>query len=320
MQEDAADALVGYPRSHLEAVADFLAGQYQRDAVGPLLGASADSDADASAGAADAAAAAASSGSMLDLVLEVLGQQAVQAADSSAVTSPVAGAQAAGAFAAAASGGSSGGAAVGGGASVGQLLSGLHAACCVAFDATSQLISPTLAQTGSLALGPPPSALAAGYQPGGAAVAVAWEGRPQVLLLRGAGEGGEGAAGLEAALLALPEGAAAADLGFYRGGQLALLLAGGSDPPRLLLLPQEQLDWSLLSADLLADSDALQLAGLLAESAGGAPGGSPLPQEAARQRTLPYPHAQAPLAVSASRGVGCVLAGTQVRLAGGGRM
>ena len=42
-------------------------------------------------------------------------------------------------------------------------------------------------------------------------------------------------------------------------------------------------------------------------------GGSTEPAAFARQRQLPYPRVQGPLAVSPSRGVGCVLAGTQVR-------
>ena len=36
MQEDSADALAGYPGSHLDSVAEFLVGQYQKDAVGPM--------------------------------------------------------------------------------------------------------------------------------------------------------------------------------------------------------------------------------------------------------------------------------------------
>lgn len=316
MQEDAADALAGYPRSHLEAVADFLAGQFQRDVVGPLLGPSdggSGGSGDGGAQDAAAAAAAASGGSMLDRVMEVLGRQAlVQAADSSTGASPKSG----GAAAVATAGGSAG--ASSGGPALGQLLAGLQAACAAAFNRTSQVISPTLALTGSLALGPTPCALAAGYLPGGVAAAVAWEGQAQVLLLRGVGGDEEAAAEApEAALLALPEGAVAVDLAFYKNGQLAMLLAGSAGgAPSLVLLPQEQLQWVQLPTDLLADSDVLALTGLMLESAGGAAGGTPLPKEGARQRLLPYPRAQAPLAVSASRGVGCVLAGTQVGAGG----
>ena len=314
MQEDAADALAGYPRSHFDTVADFLAGQYQQDCVGPLLGACGGGGSDGQEReAATAAALRCGSGSMLDVIMGVLGRQApVQAADSTAA-SPASG---------------SGGGAAGGGcsdsrgsdssASLSQLLAGLDSLCSTAFGATSRVISPTLALTGSLALGPGPSALAVTHLPDGrgAAAAVAWEGQPHVLLLRGAGGGGgeRTAAAPEAAVLLLPEGSAAEDLAFYKQGALALLLAG-SDACRLAVLPADQLQWVELPAELLGEAEVLQLAQNALESSSGSSGVA-LPDEGCRQCTLPYPLVQAPLAVSATRGVGCILAGTQVR--GGG--
>ncbi|KAL4428023.1 hypothetical protein ABPG75_002112 [Micractinium tetrahymenae] len=313
MQEDAADALAGYPRSQLDAVSAFLAGQYRRDCIGPLLGSCSEDDGSrGSEGGGDSpgspAAAAGSSGGMLDLIMEVLGRQTlVQAADSTATP---------GGGPAAGSGGSSRG---GGSSSLGHLLSALQAACTAAFHRTSQVISPTLQLAGSLALGPSPCALAASYQPAGeaggaaACAAVAWEGRQQVLVVRS--RGGDGDAqqanvqpAVEAALLQLPAGCAPVDLAWYKDGQLALLLAGEGQPCRLALLPQDDMQFTELPAELLGDADALQLCQLLLESTGS--GASPLP-EGCRQRELPYPWVQAPLAVSASRGVGCVLAGTQ---------
>lgn len=315
MQEDAADVLAGYPRSHLEAVSDFLSGQFQQDAVGPLLG-STDGDSSGHGGSEAAAAGMAagccgsgSGGSMLDVVMEVLGRQAlVQAADSTAA-SPT--------------GGSPGAAGVldggtGSGSSFTQLLGGLDAACSAAFDSTSAVVSPTLAVTVSLSLGPSPSALALAFVPTGSEVAdaslvaaAAWEGQQNVLLLRGAGSSCVGQQdSTEAAVLLLPGSDSVTDLALYKEGRLALLLAGAAC--RLALLPPDALQWAQLPPDLLADADALQLAQMLLESQG-CGSGTAWPEEAARQRVLPYPRAQAPLAVSASRGVGCVLAGTQAR-------
>ena len=311
MQEDSADALAGYPGSHLDSVAEFLVGQYRQDAVGPMLGTSGSSATNGeqpAAGPAAAVAEADASGSMLDLVMEVLGRQAlVQAADST--------------------GGGGGDSAAGSSSSssLGQLLQSLDAACSTAFDRTPELISPTLALMGSVRLGPGASALTAGYLPGsgGSAAAVAWEGQQKVLLLRSSGsngESGEGQAGWEAAVVHLPEDSAAVDLAFYKEGQLALLLggSGGSAPAqdsgsacRLALLPQEHLQFVQLPGELLADSDALQLCEMMLESSTGRKG-TPIPDDC-RQRPVPYPRVQQPLAVSASRGVGCVMAGTQVR-------
>ena len=319
MQEDSADALAGYPGSHLDSVAEFLVGQYQKDAVGPMLGSSGSS---ATSGeqpaaippaAAAAAADAAASGSMLDLVMEVLGRQAlVQAADSTDGGGGGIGCSVANGSA--------------GASSLAQLLQGLDAACSAAFDRTPELISPTLALTGSVRLGPGPSAVAAGYLsssgPAAAVVAVAWEGQHKVMLLRSSSDGnsGGGQAGWEAALVHLPaDNGAAMDLAFYKEGQLALLLAGsgGSAPAQdsgsacqLALLPQEHMQFVQLPAELLADSNALQLCEMLLESSTGS-SGTPLAGDC-RQRPVPYPRVQQPLAVSASRGVGCVMAGTQV--------
>ena len=306
MQEDAADALVGYPRSQLDAISSFLALQFRQDSVGPLLGRAPEGSNGSSsphaapAAAAAAAAAAAGSGSMLHLVMAVLGrQEQVQAADSTA--SPTSGGRGAG--------GSGGGGASSAALSLGELLASVQAACSLAFDCTAAVVSPTVQLAGSVALGAAPAALAAGYvAPGsGVAAAVAWEGQQHVLLLRGGGDE-QGPAALEAALLQLPEGAAAADLAFYKEGQVALLLAweGGC---RLALLPQEQLGFVELPAGLLVEADALQLCEMLLSHSGR--GATPLPPDC-RQRALPYPRVQQPLAVSASRGVGCVLAGTQV--------
>ncbi|PSC75422.1 Anaphase-promoting complex subunit 4 [Micractinium conductrix] len=305
MQEDAADALVGYPRSQLDAISSFLALQFRQDSVGPLLGRAPEGSNGSSsphaapAAAAAAAAAAAGSGSMLHLVMAVLGrQEQVQAADSTA--SPTSGGRGAG--------GSGGGGASSAALSLGELLASVQAACSLAFDCTAAVVSPTVQLAGSVALGAAPAALAAGYvAPGsGVAAAVAWEGQQHVLLLRGGGDE-QGPAALEAALLQLPEGAAAADLAFYKEGQVALLLAweGGC---RLALLPQEQLGFVELPAGLLVEADALQLCEMLLSHSGR--GATPLPPDC-RQRALPYPRVQQPLAVSASRGVGCVLAGTQ---------
>jgi hypothetical protein len=251
---------------------------------------------------------------MLDLVMEVLGRQAlVQAADST-------------------DGGGCGGASAAhgtaGASSLAQLLQGLDAACSAAFGRTPELISPTLALTGSVRLGPGASAVAAGYLPSSgpaaaaAAVAVAWEGQQKVMLLRSSsyGESSEGRAGWEAALVQLPaDNSAAVDLAFYKEGQLALLLAGSGDSApaqdsgracHLALLSQEQMQFVQLPGELLADSNALQLCEMLLESSTGS-SGTPLPGDC-RQRPVPYPRVQQPLAVSASRGVGCVMAGTQV--------
>ena len=321
MHEDSADALAGYPGSHLDSVAEFLVGQYRQDAVGPMLGSSgsgatkgeqpAAGPAAAEAAATAAVAAAAASGSMLDLVMEVLGRQAlVHAADSTD-------------FGGTASDGTAGG------SSLAQLLQGLEAACSTAFGRTPELISPTLALTGSMRLGPEASAVTAGYLPGNgpatAVAAVAWEGQQRVLLLRSSsGEGGKGHAGWEAAVVHLPaDSSVAVDLAFYKEGQLALLLGGngggsatGLDSVgtcRLALLPQEQMEFVQLPGELLVDSDALQLCEMLLESSAGS--GTPLPGDC-RQRPVPYPRVQQPLAVSASRGVGCLMAGTQVGKSG----
>lgn len=59
MQEDSADALASYPGSHLDSVAEFLVGQYQKDAVGPMLGSSGSSATSGEQPAAIPAAAAA---------------------------------------------------------------------------------------------------------------------------------------------------------------------------------------------------------------------------------------------------------------------
>ena len=308
--------LAGYPRSHLEAVSDFLSGQFQQDAVGPLLG-STDGSSDTGStggGAAAAAGSGSSSGSMLDVVMEVLGRQAlVQGADSTAASPTGGSAAAAGLL-----DGSSGSA-----TSLAQLLAGLDAACSAAFDRTSAVISPTLRVTGSSNLGPSPSSLALGYisTDGEAAdaslvAAAAWEGQQHVLLVRGAGGGSSREQeGSEAAVLLLPGGDSTTDLALYKEGRLAVLLAGTSC--RLALLPPDALQWVRLPPDLLAEADALQLAQMLLESTGSG-SGTAWPGEAVRQRVVPYPRAQAPLAVSASRGVGCVLAGTQASLGRGG--
>ncbi|PRW05834.1 anaphase-promoting complex subunit 4 [Chlorella sorokiniana] len=315
MQEDAADVLAGYPRSHLESVSDFLSGQFQQDAVGPLLGSTEGGSGSEGSGGGDASAAAAAAGSsssgggsMLDVLMEVLGRQAlVQAADSTAA-SPTGGAAAAAVILDSGSGSSS---------SLAQLLAGLDAACSAAFDRTSAVISPTLAVTSSLSLGPSPSGLSLGYIPTGSeaadaslVAAAAWEGQQHVLLLRSTDSSGSSREqeGSEAAVLLLPGSDSVTDLALYKEGRLALLLAGSAC--RLALLPPDAVQWVQLPPDLLAEADALQLAQMLLESAGGG-SGTAWPEEAARQRVLPYPRAQAPLAVSASRGVGCVLAGTQ---------
>ncbi len=309
--------LAGYPRSHLEAVSDFLSGQFQQDAVGPLLGSTEGGSSSSRGGGGGVAAPAAagsgsSGGSMLHMVMEVLGRQAlVQAADSTAA-SPTGGSAAA---AAVLDGGS------GSGTSIAQLLAGLDAACSAAFDGTSAVVSPTLAVTGSLSLGPSPSGLSLAYIPTSSeaanaslVAAAAWEGQQHVLLLRSAGGSGGGQQeGCEAAVLLLPGGDSVTDLALYKEGRLALLLAGATC--RLALLPPDALQWVQLPPDLLAEADALQLAQMLLESAG-CGSGTAWPEEAARQRVLPYPRAQAPLAVSASRGVGCVLAGTQASAEG----
>ncbi|KAL4445375.1 hypothetical protein ABPG77_011200 [Micractinium sp. CCAP 211/92] len=308
MQDDAADVLAGYPRSQLDAVADFLVGQYRQDRVAPLMGSCADGSG-SGGGSSDSPEAVDGAGSgILDFIMGVLGRQTlVQAADST--TSPERNGPAAGS-------GAGGG---NGGHTLGRLLSTLQAACSAAFNRTSEVTGPTIQLAGSLTLGPPPGALAAGYQLLGegdaaaAVAAVAWEDRQQVLVLRspggeGGGEQASRQAAVEAAMVELPGGCTAVDVAWYREGQLAVLLAGEGQPCLLALLPRESLRFVELPADLLGDSEALQLCQLLLESAGG--GTSPLP-EGCRQRELPYPRVQAPLAVSASRGVGCVLAGTQ---------
>lgn len=320
MQEDAPDVLVGYPRSQLEAVEVFLAGHYRQDEVGPLLGIDSSGGTHRSNGGSStlgasrpaAAAEAAASGGMLELVMEVLGRQAVvQAADSSTGATP-GGSGSGGEMA------SSGSSSNNGQNSLGCLLDSLNAACLVAFGGTSEVVSPTLGLSSSVSLGPVPSALTASYLPGSAtaATAVAWEGHPQVLVLRGA-DGGE-TPGLEAAVVQLPGSTVVADLAFYKDGQLALLLAptsaggggGGQGGCRLLLLSQDRLQYVQLPGELLADCDAQQLCQMMLEGAGLAAAGRSLLDDC-RQRRLPYPRVQRPLAVSASRGVGCVLAGTQ---------
>lgn len=121
-------------------------------------------------------------------------------------------------------------------------------------------------------------------------------------------------------MVQLPGSTVVADLAFYKDGQLALLLAptsaggggGGQGGCRLLLLSQDRLQYVQLPGELLADCDAQQLCQMMLEGAGLAAAGRSLLDDC-RQRRLPYPRVQRPLAVSASRGVGCVLAGTQVR-------
>ena len=294
MQEDASDVLVGYPCSQLEAVEDFLAGQYRRDEVGPMLGAA------GNAVGGEPADAGASCGGMLCMVMEALGGRAgVHAADSTASASPT---------------GKAGGGSAAHSSSLGHLLHGLQSTCQAAFGGTSELISPTIAPISSLALGSAPSAVATSYLPsGGAAVAVAWKANSQVLVLRSTQLD---AAVFEAALLQPPEGAAVIDLAFYRDGQLALLItADGGSPStvssQLSLLPQEHLRFMQLPQDAAQDCDALQLCQMLLDGDGGLAVDR---LDECRQRRLPYPRLQPPLAVSASRGVGCVLAGTQVSM------
>jgi hypothetical protein len=301
MSEDATDALAGYPLSQLEEVGAFLAGQYRRDAVGAMLGGGGDDDGggvdEGRDGGGASPTAAPAGGGMLELVLAVLGGRAAAGAGDSTAGSPGATA------------------ADGGGDSLGRLLGGVQRACRAALGGTAEVVSPTLRLASSLALGPPPTALAAAYLGSTAVVAAAWEGQPLVLLARGEegglGQGGAAAEpGLQGALVRLPPGTRAVDLAVYREGQLALLLgpAGGDEQQpgggacHLLLLPPERLRFEPLPGALRPEGQR----GAAAEQA--------LP-EGCRRRLLPYPRVQAPLAVSASRGVGCVLAGTQV---GGG--
>jgi hypothetical protein len=338
MQEDASDVMVGHPRSQLQAVEQFLLGQYRQDTIGPLLGSTGGTsnrgsslDGEATPAEAAAAAAPAAGGSMLDLVMEVLGRQAtVQAADSTAAVGAAPSDQGAACDGRASSGGGSGSTTGGtsiGGSSLAQMLQVLRAACQAAFSSTSDVAKPTLSLSSTLTLGQAPSALAAAYLPGSAtaATAVGWEGQPQMMVLRRARQhtADDAQAVVEAALLQLPSDTRVADLSFYKDGQLALLLApcssstgpDASPASRLMLVPQQHLHFVQLPGELLAGSDVLRLCQVLleGEASGGDAGGPPLPADC-RQRALPYSAVQPPLAVSASRGVACVLAGLQVSL------
>ncbi|KAL4858703.1 Anaphase-promoting complex subunit 4 [Chlorella vulgaris] len=334
MQEDASDVMVGHPRSQLQAVEQFLLGQYRRDTIGPLLGSTGGtsnrgSSLDGEATPAEAAAAApAAGGSMLDLVMEVLGRQApVQAADSTAAVGAAPSDNGAACDSGASRGGGSGSTTGGtsiGGSSLAQMLQVLRAACQAAFSSTSDVAKPTLSLSSTLTLGPAPSALAAAYLPGSAtaATAVGWEGQSQMMVLRRARQhtADNAQAVIEAALLQLPSDTRVADLSFYKDGQLALLVApcssstepDSSPASRLMLVPQQHLHFVQLPGELLAGSDVLRLCQALleGEGSGGEAGGLPLPADC-RQRALPYSAVQAPLAASASRGVACVLAGLQ---------
>ena len=270
---------MGYPQAHLDAVADFLRDGYARDAVALSLQR-------ASGGAcpvhARAGAASASSGS-LELVLEVLGASPSLAEAASLGGDPSDTCS----------------------CSVTDLYASLASACHGTICCTAASISPTVVLTQQMVLGPPPAALTLAYQAQDALLCAAWPDQPQVLVLRVSQAGA-----LDAALLRLPGDAAVVDVAFYKPGQLALAIEG--EAGSLDMLELEALAFVELPPAALAESDLLSLCQLLAESTGGP---TERPAER-RRRRLPCSAAtggvQAPLAVSASRGVGCVLVGTQV--------
>ena len=373
MHEDSADALAGYPRSHLDSVSNFLAGQYRRDAVGPLLmcddhpgndsrGRSMDDAGEAalpgsSGGGGGNNASSDSGGSggddFMQDVHEVLSRQCRRPMErDEAGESPAASAD----QRADAPDGSSPPDLV-------LLLRKLQAACAAALGRVCEAISPTLQLAGdTFSLGPAP-ALALGHLPpqlgGGSITAVAWQQQQQeagdhegrrrvqcVVVLRrqmldegGGGGGGSSGRAAEAAVLQLPlDVAAVVDLAFYKNGQLALLLLSqsregsegeneGGGTCRLVLVPLGALKFvalllqplppGVLAAPSSSSSWDNVLQQLVAGGQGGAGGSGVEAQqlpEGCRQRALPYPRAQGPLAVSASRGVGCVLAGTQASI------
>ena len=341
LQEDSHDTLVGYPRSQMDAVGVFVRTQYLHDAVGPQLwGPGGPAAAAAVAGeemlAADAEGegegAFSSHGGMgsatdtWGLVDEVLAR--LRRSTLGGTAGPDRSGSSSGSRGPTGSGGGSSGTPP----SIQQQLRWLQSAVAAALRRTCETISPTLTVESSIQLCCPaaeeggaeaeggacvcatPSALA--YQRDAAGPAVCISCGDQVMLIRssGGGSGGGGSSndappGREGALLQLPAGARAVDVTFYKQGQLVLLLARPGEAT-LAMLPQDQLHFAPLPADLApAGEGALEACRRLL----GAASAVTLLPEGIRQRRMPYDHVQRPLAVSASRGVGCVLAEPQVR-------
>eukprot|EP00887_Chlorella_sp_A99_P001987 scaffold18.g1987.t1 len=303
LQEGSHDALAGYPRSQVAVITEFVRGQYVYDAIGlQLYG--------PGGGGAHGGAAPGSPATQpqrqqwqqkvdggsdgLGLIHEVL---------EAGCSSSSRGAGAAGALADAQP-------------SIRQQLAELETGISSALSGTCAGISPLLAVASGLGLGAiaadetgkQPSQSALGWVPaeaGGAAVGCACFAE-QVLVVREAVPRQTGAAtpavagGAEGALLQLPVGTHAVDVALYKEGQLVLLLAeeGGA---ALVMLQQDRLAFSPLPADAPDCRELLARVGAV----------TPLPESGIRRRRLPLVDVRPPLAVSASRGVGCVLAAPQ---------
>ncbi|GAB4814517.1 hypothetical protein N2152v2_001563 [Parachlorella kessleri] len=221
--------------------------------------------------------------------------------------------------------------------SLASQLAALGAACEAALGRVAAAMAPTVERTHTWSLGPSPSTLALDYLPlptiepgqtggdGALLCALCWHGceaptgaaqqaQQGVMLLRVQAAAGQ----VEGALLGLAPGESPVDAGFYKQGSVLLGLAtqsaqsmasgqgAGAAPCRVVLLPEDQVQYEALMPDLLVPGSGFGALKVL-QTLGAA---SALPPSC-RQRSLPYPSVHPPLAVSAPRGVACVLVGTQ---------